>query len=395
MEKENRAAKIGEFLFYIALVIEIGVVIVDKSALINPIEGRLFQLTFLLCAVKIAMTKYTLKEWVLMALFVILGLITDHFTERNEIIRLVAFIAASKNINVKTVLKVTFYVTLAGVLSLIALSLMGILGQIYVEADFRETGIERRYCLGLGHPNALHCMAWALTTLAIYLYMHKMRWFHYLCLMMLHLGLFLLTDSRSGLAGAFITIGLGFLFYLFPKLKVNKWTYVLGITGYLCGVVFSIIIARYGVRDDFTMPALFEWMDKYLTGRLRWSCFHGGTQYWSLFSCPDNIFYFDMGYIRMFFWYGIIPASIFIIVRVLQLVDIWRKKDAGAFLVVVSFCIYTVFEAHAVSVYIARDYALLLMVGIWAQILFLHGGNEGYFWQVKKIFTKQEKICEK
>lgn len=39
--------KTGEILFYIALSIELAILIIDKSSFVNPIEGRLFQITFL------------------------------------------------------------------------------------------------------------------------------------------------------------------------------------------------------------------------------------------------------------------------------------------------------------------------------------------------------------
>ena len=47
--------------FYIGLTVELFMVIVDKSNYINPIEGYLFRLTFLLFACKLALTRYELR----------------------------------------------------------------------------------------------------------------------------------------------------------------------------------------------------------------------------------------------------------------------------------------------------------------------------------------------
>ena len=45
---DKRAKKTGEICFWIGLMIELLIVIVDKSAYINPLESQLFRLTFLL-----------------------------------------------------------------------------------------------------------------------------------------------------------------------------------------------------------------------------------------------------------------------------------------------------------------------------------------------------------
>ena len=55
---------------------------------------------------------------------------------------------------------------------------------------------------------------------------------------------------------------------------------------------------------------------------------------------------------------------------------------------IVLFAVYTVFEAHAVSVYLARNYVILLLAGTWSEVFLLGRGTEGHFWQVKKLFQK-------
>ena len=40
--------KAGVYAFFLAVIIEAMIVVVDKSRYINPIEGRLFQITFIL-----------------------------------------------------------------------------------------------------------------------------------------------------------------------------------------------------------------------------------------------------------------------------------------------------------------------------------------------------------
>ena len=58
---ESRLKNIGLLCFWTALIIELIIVIVDKSAYTNPYEGQLFRVTFLLFCVKAATTKYSRK----------------------------------------------------------------------------------------------------------------------------------------------------------------------------------------------------------------------------------------------------------------------------------------------------------------------------------------------
>lgn len=383
MESERRMKQIGSIFFYTALLIELIIVIVDKSAYINPIEGHLFQITFLLCMMKIVITKYSLKEWLVMAAFFALGMVSYFATGRNEIIRIVAFIASSKNIEQRTAMKTAFYVTLIGVVSLVILSLTGVMGWVYLETDFGRGAVEKRYCFGLGHPNAFHCMVWALVLLGIYLYMERLKWYHYVIMEIANIGIYMLTLSRTGVLVTAISILAALIISVVPSLKEKKWVYGLGWFAVMGCIFFSVVLAKYGYYQG---P--FSWMDKYVTGRVRWGYFYGNINLWSLFSTPENTNYFDMGYMRLFYWYGFVPGAVLVLVKCLHVFRCYKKKDIAALLVIVMFAVYTVFEAHAVSVYLARNYALLLLTGIWSEVFLLHGGAEGYFWQAKKLIQK-------
>ena len=61
-EKQSIFSKIAYSCFYLGVIIEVLIVLVDKSAYTNPIEGRLFQITFLLFLIKVGLTRYTRKE---------------------------------------------------------------------------------------------------------------------------------------------------------------------------------------------------------------------------------------------------------------------------------------------------------------------------------------------
>lgn len=374
---------IANCLFYLAYAIELGIMLVDKSALINPFEGRLFQITFLLCVIKVLMTQYSYKEWGLIAAFGILGAISYFATGRNEIVRIVMFVAASKGIEAKKLLQYTFYVTLAGVVLLMALSAFGVLGWNYVESDFDGDGPQgmiRRYCFGLGHPNAFHCMFFSIVLLGIYSYLDKLKLSHELLLMVLNFLLFYFTKSKTGVIIVMATVILTIIYTYRKPLFYKKWIYVSGTIMIIGFNIVSVIDAIYG----WNLP-IFLYLDRYLTGRLGNSCEAGGTRYWSFFSHMDNVAFFDMGYIRMFYWYGIIPAIVYLLVVFLLIWHYYRKKDVAGFIVVLALSAYTFVEAHTVSVYIARNYIFILLFGCWNVVFHACSNKERYFYQIFRI----------
>lgn len=390
MNLQNLLKKVGEICFYLAVIIEVMLVILDKSEFLYPYEGWTFRITFLLCLIKVLFTKYDRKEYFTIVLFLGLGFISYRVTGRNEILRIVMFVVACKDVDMIRCLKMVFWMTLTGCAVIILLSITGIYGALTLTQDFGRGGVETRYVLGMGHPNALHCMVWALTLLGLYLYHERMKWWHYLVLVLLHLGCFALTDSKTSLIISIYTI-VGFV--LFDYLHGNGVKKAYGITQtgvYIMSVFGSIWIAKeamevwyynwYSWMGNLSLKARF-WalIDKALTGRItsliETDQREGIMSTWRLFSTPNSNYYFDMGWIRLFYWYGIIPAGIAVIILLILLVYLARRKCYAEITVIASAALYTVVEAHMVSVYIGRNYILFLMGMYWYQLLGRKKGN--------------------
>lgn len=357
MKMEDRFCKFGNYIFYVALMLETIFVLLDKSNYIIQHETWLFRLTFVIFGIKILLTKYTKKEWIMIAATGIVGIISWMATDREEIIRIVALVAACKGINRTKMVKIVFYETLIGSLVIVLLAITGIYGVVTVTGYFRGGGIEEtRYCLGMGHPNAFHCMFLMVMTLGLALYREKLNWLGYAVVLLFNLAIYKLTDSRTSLLIATGTIGLSAFLHYAKQLRDKKLLYKLGIAFILICTVFSIFIAIVGVD----IPLLRQ-IDIRINGRFQWAKSDGGIQFWSLFSQEENQNFFDMGYVRLFYWYGVIPAVLYLVVLCITVWRCWQEKAYDAFLVIMVFAAYSLIEAHAVSTYIGRNYVLLYM----------------------------------
>lgn len=345
-------------LFWAALLLELMEVIVDKSNYTEPFISQVFRLTFVLFFCRVLTTKYDRREllWLLGAL--LLGVVSWRFSGRNELLRFTVFVAACRDIHKRTILKVMFWVTTLGCAVLALLSVTGVYGTLKLTDDFGH-GMETRWCFGLGHPNACHCMAAMLCILALYLWQDRFRWFHYLWFALFNVLLYGRTKSNTGFAILSFALLLSALLHYSRRFRESAFPYVCAEAAFALALAFSVSAAVSGLSDP-----LLSRLDGPLTGRISAlydTIFHEGTLYtWTLFGARRNQYYFDMGWVRVVYWYGVIPAVIIFALIFAFLRQIRRSRDSAAVMMMTCFIIYTVVEAHLVSVFLARNYALVV-----------------------------------
>ncbi len=382
--------QLGKLLFYIGLSLELFYEIWDKSAWQIGNDGTLFRISFVFLFMKVLLTRYTKREKLITAAFVILGLISYRCSSRNDVLRVVILCAACRGMDIKRMLKYTFSVTLAGCLALVTMALLGIAGDVTRTAAYRSDIPETRYVLGMGHPNALHCMFWALVTLGMLVYWEKLKWYHYLMLAAADCGLYMLTDSNTGfMMTMFAVILAAFLNIRKREIKgrIAGWA---GIAGTAVIVSLSLLTAWYGwIYNDnglWNEPHFvkIEAIDsRFFHGRL-WNAYgypdsHMGM--FRLFSSPACTRHMDLGYYKLFYWYGYIPAAVYVAAVILLLWYAMKKKRYDLIMFVTAWSAYNFVEAHEISEYIGRNYLYLLMGAYWAVILKADTGEERRWWQ--------------
>lgn len=355
---------ISKYSFYLGLFIELSIVILEKSNYIIQYEGWWFRITFLLFGLSMLTTRHSLRSWICFGVLSLMGVNSYLHTGRNEILRAVVFVWACYGKDIKKVLKLCFWFTAIGCGIIFLLSVLGIYGEVYVDAVYRmeeawtQGEMERRYCFGMGHPNSFHGMMLALTWLGIYCYHEKMKWYSYGLIGVLHIVLYMLTVSRTGLLMSVGSLGVLIVLHYGKKLQENKFIYACGIIVVVVAVAFSIFMAKYSVFHPF-----LDMMDRFLSGRITNLYYdsvnhEGMLNTWSLWAVEQNNRYFDLGIIRMFYWYGIIPAVVYFVSQCRLIWCGFKRRDFMLLGVMVVITIYSIFEAHFISDYMGRNYIL-------------------------------------
>lgn len=348
-------------LFYLGLAAEILLVIWDKSSWTDPYMGQICRMTFLLFAVCCACSvrKSTMTEDIVFAIGVLIGALSWRFGGRNDLLRIVIFLRAAGTVSVPRAMKVTFVSSVLGCLGLVGLAFAGIQGHLYQTYDYGH-GVETRWDLGLGHPNSLHCMAAMLLIFGLYLFEKRMKLYLYVLLGVGNVLLYGLTRSNTAFAISMLALMLSLLLHYGKKLAAGNAVYFLGEFLLFGGLLFSVFCGIYRPSDHRLLAKL----DHVLTGRISslWTTtFHEGTlSTWKWFGQRLNVCYFDLGWLRVVYWYGVIPAIVIIGLTFALLEHARKTRDKAAFMLLLCFGLYTVFEAHLVSAYIGRNYALFI-----------------------------------
>lgn len=383
--------KLSEYTFFLAVLIEIFIVLVDKSQLMNPFEGRLFQITFALCVIKVICTKYEWREYLTVFLFCLLGLAIDYFGDRNEILRAFMFIAACKGVDMKKCLRYVFWVTLFGCLVIVFLSVTGIYGDIQVPKLYDDGSLVNpyeilRYCFGMGNPNSFHIMIFALTVLGMYVYSKKITLWMEIGLLVLDVIIFYLARCKTAallMAMTIIAFALVKYFKESTKLIFDKLCLVISVFSVGLSVFFASlgkeIYTVFWIEPNREATLLFK-IDRMLTGRIlslveteNWD---GAIESWKWFTVSGHERFFDLGFVRMFYWYGIIPTVIILLVFVYLFIFFIKEKKHEELVFLSLIAIFTVVESHFVSVYIGRCYPLFILGEFWPSLLSIGKGKD-------------------
>ena len=363
-EGHNFIESLTRMMFGLALVIEILCVVIDKSSVTNAYQSRMFLVAFALCAVRclwcFLRRRYSRRELVLIAAALVIAVIGWRVTGNNDLIRFLAFLCALRTVNVRRAAKLTLWLTLAGCLVLGLLSAFGVLGTRTLTTDYGN-GVETRWTLGLGHPNSLHCMALMLMLLGMYLYDRYLKLYLYAVLLLGNVILYFMTDSDMAFLVGTAAILLSLAMHYGGRWANGRLVYGGGAALFALGLAFSVFAAVSDPREDLR---LMELDGSLFTGRIYslWeTIYHEGTlATWKWFGSRFNTYYFDLGWVRVVYWYGIIPALIIIALVFILIWYFYKTGNRAAFVMLIAMVLYTVMEAHLVSEFIGRNYLLFL-----------------------------------
>jgi len=342
MQLIPRKEKAGEFLFTIGLFLEILVMITDNCASWTiPYRGRIVQLAFVLFCIKICTTRYSIKQWLVIIILGILGAVSYLTCGEELVIRAIIFVVAAKDIDVKVCIKFLLYSTLISTIIIMALSMLGICGQVVDIRDYGRGVVEARYQLGFNHANNVQDTLWMLIMLYAIIKGCRFKIYDAVILTIVNIGLYMLTISRTGvIASELVIIGCfianNVCNNIFAKL-VNVFTIVI--------TLFCLYLTLLSAKFNIGTSRIEAFFDRYLTGRLEMVSERADIANWRLIPFGFESTDVDNGFAFIGYSYGYIVLLVLLIAIIWLSYRLSKMNDFGSGVILLSVVLVIFMES--------------------------------------------------
>lgn len=340
-------------------------------------EYRIIMVFSMLClGIKLVLTKYTLKEIIVMAAIalyaVFIYLKTGYITFTITVVTLLG----AKNIDVYDLMKKVLFVRLICMTVLISASTAGIVGNFV--KDQYDDGLT--YSFGFQNPNDFMVNVFVNVALIFYLNYKKLNVLYFLLSAYAFYAVYCVTKSMTGMMlGVFLLVVFLFL-KIFDRLGNvgNKIKQIISAavvpTSLWCFVGTFIVSAVFDVNNKFMFT-----LDQLVSGRLKIQ-----HQYWLNYGfsllgkdisrgaarwdgVQINNGFLDSNYWCSFYKYGFVSVMIFIVFLVAASWYFHKKKDYNVVIIINTLCIYGLMEDFLISS-IVNPFLLLAAYAVYSML---------------------------
>lgn len=358
MEKSlsNQKNRIAIIIFYIAFLMEILIRCLNSAGIVIPYRGRLLQLAALLFGVKIILTHYSKKEWGIIIVAVILSIIPVFVIRETLWLQIAMMLIASKDVSREKSFKIYFCILGISMLLMVIFSACGVIDNFVQVKDFDRGGVETRYCFGFNHPNVFYSNIILLLSIGLIVFWEKMRVWEYAILMLVNIILFSFSKSRNGFIVATLLLVGSAIVKSFPAIMKKRMIYYLG---YLA--IGLCVLVSWGVL--LVDHPFIGKIDSMLTGRINLAKVYAPIDTWTLWPNTIDRYVIDMGFVKLMASWGIIIGLVYIFLIFLDYWYLYKKGNDICIIVLLMYTVFTVIEAHALSMYFVGNVMFLLMIG--------------------------------
>lgn len=294
---------------------------------------------------KMAATRYSVKEILLIGLLLALGAVTYIRSGEKGILLFVMMLAGMKNIAIERIMRLGLWAWGSSFFLLTFTSLMHMQDMGYKVHDKLGLGYIFRYGLGYAHPNVLHVSYFILVIFIVYTLSERYDWKHFIGLMLGNILIFSYSVSYTGVAivMAYLAVAL----YVAKRKRMN--------TGerFLCNLVypFCCLLSLWGSVLLKNHEELFRIINKIVNERLRLS---------QIFLVEENISLFgvrvadiitesltmDNAYVYLLITHGIVTFAV-VSIGYLYLVYAYSRENKAKELVIIVFiCFMGIMEPY-------------------------------------------------
>lgn len=365
MEKVRKG--IFEFSFVLAVCVELFMGVLHHAGHFIPGTRFILWLLFAVYCIMAFSQCISKHELILLVIFETIGVILYMKSGVNTGIKMPIFVLACKKVELRRLAKYMLYVLVISFFSIILLNLFFNVGETYFASLRGFNGMRIQF--GFTNPNVCQFIATMIMLFTFYLFNDDMKLWMRMIIGVIMVFFMIATCSRTGaILGLFIFIAFVFLRYC----RLNHIeNYLFGLQ--ICSFIFLVCISMLAAFQ--VENGLLSLINTIISGRMNQldtTTNSAGTfllayaENWSLFSSKENKNFYDMGYIQIFYYYGIVPAIGYLGYVVYGYISAWKNKDFRGQLAILGCTIYMFMESLMFTNYLPFDFLFLFSTfAIW------------------------------
>lgn len=347
---------LGNIAFFAGVYIEIFLMAMSSANVELPMRGRIFQIAAGLFIIKILLTKYRWKEYVIGGVLVALSLLQWYYAYNETFFYVVLMIFASKNIPYEKLLKSVFVLMAVVMTGMVILSSCGVIDRLVLIQNYGRGGVETRYCFGYPHPNVFHSNFYTLVSMFVLAFAKKLNGWMIGGIVLLNIVVTYFTASRTGMLIVMILCVLLCAVKYLKDMMEKRWVQIVGCAAIAVACLGSIVVL---VWDN----PLVDKLNELLTGRIMLARMFAMPQTWTILPNTIDRDVLDMGYIQLYATVGVLLATVYILSMILFYAKAWKMKDTVAMAVLLAYAVFMLVESHATSMYFIGNIMYLTMLG--------------------------------
>lgn len=303
---------------------------VDISIL-SPVALLFFGISFI-------STEYSKKELLQIFTLVFIGILCTLASRETRLLWLIVVISCLKNIDIKKIFRVSFYIFFGLFCLYLLLFLFGMINETITQKG--------GHSLGLGHPNTLHCYILIIITIYIYLKFKNYNLIYFFVFNILNILLYLITLSRSGFVTLFFVLLYSLLIRKIQNKEIKKRITIICTILILLLAMFEVSIGIFYSENIFC-----KFLDSIFTGRLSQANFyykHFGIsifgRYLEYLSDANAVAILDIGFLKLLLNNGIVSLLLFLVIYLKNIKNALKRNQYDILILLISTFSYTLVE---------------------------------------------------
>lgn len=312
--------------------------------------------------------KYSRNEKMVFCVLMLLGGLLYIHSGINTGIKAPVYIFALKEMDIKKLFRCMVITMLIMFGSIFILAIFFDFGTVCFYDVRKSRGFGGlRICYGFSNPNMFQIAFYGALSYMLFAFEDRMNWKKWAGIMAVYMGVSFFTNSLTGmLVGAITGIGV----FVVSKVR-NKYLPEILMATFCCMVAFFLVVSFLAAMD-VEKGVLLNTINDFISGRMNQLKLYTNEEIytlpymenWKLFSSRSHKNFYDMGYIQIFYYYGVVVACCYLGFVIYAVNQARKKRNSFGIVLMIGLCMYLFMEARYFSNYLTRDFLLMISAGV-------------------------------